>query len=154
MFGFKRFTFFAVTQVTPFLSSFQFTLPFSSAHVLDAHFDFWCDGELGGGGSSQFAVSSFAYACNSGTPFLACHVSVAIVISPTPLQATEWSFPQEFSYREAQFVGPAVSVTVRCSKHSHPFCFLVLVIRRRGNVSNLHRNVGTSNKGMLFHTTA
>jgi hypothetical protein len=88
MFGFKRFTFFAVTQVTPFLSSSQFTLPFSSAHVLDAHFDFWCDGE-GEGVPVSLLSPVLLMPATAAPPFLACHVSLAIVISPTPLQATE-----------------------------------------------------------------
>jgi hypothetical protein len=141
MFRHARFPFFAVMQVTPFLPSSQFTLPSSSPHVLDAHFDFWCEEVPPVTLLSRVSLIP----PKPAAPFLACHVSVAIV--------TEWSFPQEFSYREAQFVGPTVSVTVRCSRHSHPSLSLCACHWNERNVSNLDRNVETSNKRMLVHST-
>jgi hypothetical protein len=118
IFRLMRFPFFAVMQVTPFLPSSQFTLPFSSAHVLDAHFDLWCEEFPPVSLLSRALLMPITLAA----PFLPCLPCFCCnCYLSTLLPPAEWSFPQEFSYRKAQFVGPTVSVTVRCSRHSHPF---------------------------------
>jgi hypothetical protein len=154
MFGFKRFTFFAVMQVTPFLPSSQFTLPFPSTHVLDAHFDFWRDGRMGGGVLQSVCCLQFCLCLQQRHRLFWAAMFPLQLLSSHAATGYRMEFPSGILLPRGSLCRSCCECDSEVFQTLTPFLFLCACHWKERNVSNLHRNVGTSDENSWLHATA